>query len=246
MDNIEKYRNIKKNEINSFIKEKEDVIRNNLERIKTIKKSSMNGTFITNSVNKLLNENIRLNEDINSNKLLYDDVVRGIIDEKLLNERVDNRVKQEKHKVDTKNIKDIKKQGEKDVVDRIKIQNKKKDETYASKYMLDKYYNIYQKNIATIPDFVKKKLREMTEDSGYIWREIWLTGEKKCRDPLYHLNDKHIYTFYEPVCKGKTIIHRYNKYHHVKYLNTINSQPIETIARKQIKNDNSLSQYIKK
>ncbi len=246
MDNIEKYRNIKKNEILSFIKEKEDVIKNNIERIKTLKKSSMNTTFVVNSVNKLTDENNRLTEDINTNKSLYSEVGKGILDDKLINERVNNRTKQEKHQVDSKNIKDIKKQGEKDVVDRIKIQNKKKDTTYASKYILEKYYSIYQKNISTIPDFIKKKLKEMTEDSGYIWREIWLNGEKKCKDEFFYQNDKHIYTFYEPVHKGKTIIHRYNKYHHVKYLNTINSQPIETITRKQRSNNNSLEQFIKK
>lgn len=51
-----------------------------------------------------------------------------------------------------------------------------------SRYMkreIAKHWNIYEKSLATMPDYIKNNLKEMPNNKGYIWKGIYCFGELK-------------------------------------------------------------------
>jgi chloramphenicol O-acetyltransferase len=60
----------------------------------------------------------------------------------------------------------------------------------------------YFKDVATIPDNLLEKLKNMPNNKGYIWRNIWCFGEK----PVSHINE---YTLYEKQ-NQKYLVHVYD------------------------------------
>lgn len=44
---------------------------------------------------------------------------------------------------------------------------------------IQREYRRYLKTISSLPDYLKKKLRKMPNNKGFIWRDVWFWGDKK-------------------------------------------------------------------
>mgnify|MGYP001589156443 CR=1 FL=1 len=49
---------------------------------------------------------------------------------------------------------------------------------------------LYEKYSDTIPDYIIKKLKSMPNNKGYIWKNMWVLGEKPKEDDTYTLYEK--------------------------------------------------------
>jgi hypothetical protein len=109
-----------------------------------------------------------------------------------------------------------------------KIESKKKVESKHSYSNYDErnykrdceyYYNQYMRAVDTLPDYMRRNLREMPGNKGYVWKNCWFFGEKrrekgpvimfeKCRDGLLRIHESfnNYYRVYEKEKDGKRML----------------------------------------
>lgn len=71
-------------------------------------------------------------------------------------------------------------------------------------------YRRYMRNCDKIPDYMKRNLSNMPNNKGYIWRGIWLFGDKPA-DP------RHSTVMFERKSRDILIIHEIDSYEHKIY-----------------------------
>lgn len=139
------------------------------------------------------------------------------------NEKNDeNNTKMHKKQLETE--KKNKEKEEKKVKDKVQIKKsydlfKDKNMEYAVAREEQKYY----KNLKTVPDFMREKLKNMPSNKGYIWRDIWCMGAQK--------SQSNVITMFEKQKQGKLrIIEIDDKYRSV-YEKIGNNSPKVLIER---------------
>ena len=70
---------------------------------------------------------------------------------------------------------------------------------------IDRGFLYFQRTCNSVPDYIKRNLKEMPNNKGYIWKGIWCLGE------LPEENNKFI-TLFEKQRGGLLIIHEISKY----------------------------------
>jgi hypothetical protein len=65
-------------------------------------------------------------------------------------------------------------------------------------------WNNYTFSQQSLPDYMRKNLKEMTQNKGYIWKGCWFMGE-------IDSNEDNMITMFEKPNKDSLFIHEYNK-----------------------------------
>ena len=174
-------RTTEKNRIRDEIRRIESYIENDKNAIDRLRHQTTNIEFTKNSIDKLKNKNkIREESLIILNQRLKD-VDSGLIDTEL-----DNEYKQNKKEIQRKNEITKEKKAHEFEIKKEKIKQSKKfyESTRSSDQKdrqlnreMDRTYKYYLRTCDTIPDYMLKKLKEMPNNKGYIWRGIYCYGD---------------------------------------------------------------------
>lgn len=174
-------RTTEKNRIRDEIRRTESYIENDKNAIDRLRHQTTNLEYTKNYISKLKQKNVeRENNLVDLNQRLKD-VDSGLIDNEL-----DNEYKQNKEEIKRKNqITKVKKEHEFEVKKEKILQSKKFYESTRSSDIkgrqlareIDRTYKYYLRTCNTIPDYMLKKLKEMPNNKGYIWRGIQCYGE---------------------------------------------------------------------
>jgi hypothetical protein len=163
-----------KNFINTRIKELKSFIKRNEETIERLK-----GGNITSFEIKQIEKNTNINEEFLReiellNKKIID-ISNGIYDSQFKKDMDDSAQKVKKNaQNDLKNkaTKDEKKKNENVFIQKSFAINSKKDSFNIQKET-DKYFSMCE----SIPEYITKKLLNMPENKGYIWKGMWCFGK---------------------------------------------------------------------
>lgn len=67
----------------------------------------------------------------------------------------------------------------------------------------EKTYNHYNDLCSKIPDVLREKIKNTSNNKGYIWRGLYLYGEK----PVQKESDYEVTTMFEKIERDTTLIH---------------------------------------
>lgn len=174
-------RTAEKNKIRDEIRRTESYIENDKKSIERLRQQTINIEYAKNSIEKLKNKNIDRQEGLLTLQQRLKDVDTGIIDNEL-----NDVYKHNKEEIRRKNqITREKKEHELEIKKGKIIQSKKfyestRSSDQKSKQLvreIDRTYKYYLRSSSTIPDYMLKKLKEMPNNKGYIWRGIQCYGE---------------------------------------------------------------------
>lgn len=244
MDILEK-RKRKKNILLNDIKNIEKSIANTEEKIKRIQSSCFDSDYIEKETNELKDflelKNLDLIEK--NEKLLL--ISSGELDLEIEDEYTQTKQKIEE---DDKKTKDKKHKKSEESLKNKKISKQYSDNIFNDRQIHKqnerdiKYsYRYFRKIVDSIPDYMKKKLSEMPNNKGYIWRGIFLYGELE--DDNSNTN-----VLFEKVKGNILYIHEYHRNEYIKYEKVGNNKK-RLLFRKPKLNKNkdaSLFDYIKK
>jgi len=178
---MEEKRRIRKNEIKNEIKDCESVITRSNETIGRIRVSNMGVTYVKNQISILkekIEDKTKLVEELNKK---IDDINNGLLDSDIQKEYDDNRkkskfihLKNEKKKEEKKKDNDEKKKMTKEFWAKVKSDskdryNKRRDMRYQYKY--------FTSVSNTVPHYLRKNLKNMPNNKGYIWRGVYCYGD---------------------------------------------------------------------
>lgn len=160
---LEFYRKKYITEFNNQIKSKESQIKRNESAIKNMR----DNTSFNERKNKLTLDNINLLNDIED---LHDNIIsynRGEHDDDISDE------------IKNTNIRKEKKQPEKKKKHKFIYKKPKFDSDYVySGYKISEQFREFKRDADSFPDYMRKKLKNMSSNEGYIWRGIYFYGEK--------------------------------------------------------------------
>lgn len=171
-------------------------IENELRSLETYKKrtvdtihryesSGVKSDDIKKQIDLLTNKISDYDVKIEEKKKMVEEIRSGLRDNEIKstinkNSKVANRKHQDhvKRRKDEQDELDIAKEKADKYFQRGKGRSKKRRP--ASTREIDNEYKRYLRNCAKIPDYMKRNLADMPNNKGYIWKNIWLMGE---RDP---------------------------------------------------------------
>lgn len=174
-------RTTEKNRIRDQIRSTESYIENDKNAIERLRHQTTNIEYTKKFIDKLKHKNIERSEILLNLNQRLKDVDSGLIDKELENE-----YKQNKEEICRKNqITKEKKEHEFEIKKERIIQSKKfyestRSSDYKGKQLtreMDRTYKYYLRTCGTIPDYMMKKLKDMPNNKGYIWRGIQCYGE---------------------------------------------------------------------
>lgn len=171
----------KRNEINFKIRENEKIIAKNLHTINRIREKD--DTYYKNMCEKLKLQNEEREEEIQNFKQIIGKIDTGEYDKEIKEEKIKNQriIKQKNQEVlDRKSkIKDIEDKNNEEW----KQKNQKERDYFRkeryNKRNLGKEYQKFLKNVNRCPDFINKKLKNMPNNKGYVWNNIYYFGQQK-------------------------------------------------------------------
>lgn len=171
----------KRNEINFKIRENEKIIAKNLHTINRIREKD--DTYYKNMCEKLKLQNEEREEEIQNFKQIIGKIDTGEYDKEIKEEKIENQriIKQKNQEVlDRKSkIKDMEDKNNEEW----KQKNQKERDYFRkeryNKRNLGKEYQKFLKNVNRCPDFIKKKLKNMPNNKGYVWNNIYYFGQQK-------------------------------------------------------------------
>lgn len=218
---VKQLRLSEKNSINSRLIELRSFLKNKKRTIMRFTQNNINLTKIP----QLKKEIEELENDIKNLEERFASVNIGNLDTELLENA-------------KKNIKEVQeknalKKKKKEIIEKDKEDRKKKSMEYYNKTMKikreqryeDKNKNYYQKHffkvVDSIPEYLIKKLNNMPNNKGYIFRDVYLYGKLPCdntntttlfetKNKVKYIHEwnrnKQMYTLYENVYRGKNIV----------------------------------------
>ena len=118
---------------------------------------------------------------------------------------------------------------------------------YAKKKEMERSYRYYIKTVSSIPDFIKRKLAQMPNNKGYIWRGMYCFGDLRAeRDgPLvmfekrgdtlviHEWSDTHYRVFTKVGQNRKTLVHSASR--NLKTIDSGGLMDYVTIGKKSAK-----------
>lgn len=173
---IRSLRITEKNKINNWIKENQGFINTNK---RTINRFKTQDSIDTSRIDKLLDKNEELLNKVKELQKRYEDVDKGLLDDEL-QESV-NKVNNEIRRKNEEKL--IKKNIVKEQLDKQKVISKKYYQSQITSGNNERNMNnsekYFNKVCDNLPDYLLKKLKNMPENKGYIFRGIYFYGYKK-------------------------------------------------------------------
>ena len=163
-----------KNFINTRIKELKSFIKRNEDTIERLKGGNITA-FEIKQIEKNINTNKVFLKEIEVLELKIIDISNGVYDsqfKKDIKDASENNKKNTQNNLKNKAIKDEKKKNENIFVKKSFSINSKK-ESFNIQKETDKYFGMCD----SIPEYITKKLLNMPENKGYIWKSMWCFGK---------------------------------------------------------------------
>lgn len=181
---MESLRIRQKNIVTNRIKELRSFIKRNEDTIDRLRGGNIT-SFEINQIEKNVNSNKEFLNEIELLNIKIIDIANGLYDSELKKEMSDAAQNLKKN-----NEQDSKKQldkNEKKKTDDRFIQkgfaiNSRKNDLFNIEKETDKYFKLCD----SIPDYIMKKLLDMPENKGYIWKGMWCFGKLRA-NPNEHL-----------------------------------------------------------
>jgi len=166
------------------VRESIRIIKKNIEHsTDTIKrfKSQSASDFIVNQIEKLENSIISDKNNIIVLEKRLNDLDAGILDSEIISQNKENK--------NTALLKEKTKKKKKDDENKITLENSKKSKDIESKnreyergiknkeYDMNRAYRYYEKSVESIPEYMIDNLKNMPNNKGYIWKDIYCYGE---------------------------------------------------------------------
>jgi hypothetical protein len=175
---IKKLRLSKKNEIYNNIKSAEKTILLNKNSINSLSKNMTE--FNSNKIKSIKQKNVELSSKID---LLNEDINklnRGDFDEELSNEIKKNLEESKNKELSSQKKKKILQDDKDEMKSQLQkhydVENKINRSSRWLEKDMQKAYDIFCKNNASIPDYILNNLEKMPSNKGYIWKNIWCFG----------------------------------------------------------------------
>ena len=182
MNNIEKQRKYHINKLQDEIRSLKTYKRQGEETIDRFKDSEHRNTEFVKNKMKNIEDSIN-----NWNISIYDkeeeilNIRRGEMDAKLINdmkERVEKQKTLKQSHMNKKKNKEEKKKKDKKVI--TEYAQSMRDMNRKQRYLgndINRAYHRYMKISSMFPDYLRKNLKNMPNNKGYIWRDMWFMGE---------------------------------------------------------------------
>lgn len=182
MSTIENKRRYYSNQIELEVKQLEVYKKRSISTIERLKNMERNEAII-NKIKSLQQSIENYTDDIYQKTLEINDIRSGKKDselEKQSKQSQQEHLKQRKEFHKKKKEKQDEKQEKKEKFDRRskKIYKGYREERYLAR-SVEKEYDRYVKKCNSIPDYLLRKLKNMPNNKGYIFRGMWLLGEKQ-------------------------------------------------------------------
>jgi tRNA U34 5-carboxymethylaminomethyl modifying GTPase MnmE/TrmE len=158
-------------------------------------------------------------EKMNQLQTILNEIDMGVYEEKLKTELENNRKMIEtKSKSTQKKKQDKLNQQIMQSVQKPTKNNQESNPNYVRHINMDREEHFYLKDCRSLPNHLQQKLKNMTNDTGFIWKDIWCLGElpsknrdhypltlheKKDSKMLVHIYDRHKYSLYEKDANGR-------------------------------------------
>lgn len=222
---MENFRISTRNNINSEIKQTENIIKRNNDTIERLRNTQSNFDFNKKQIEKLSLSQVDYENNLVFLKQKYIDIGLGLYDKDFLNNKIESQSKLEKS--NEKQTKKNEEKVQKKIQDKEILDNEYKLRRFngPSESHLKKETDRFFKLVDTIPNFILDNLKNMPSNKGYIWRGVNCYGElpvdgkntimfEKCKNGIMkiheYINDK-IY-IYEKSGKGpKKLIETINR-----------------------------------
>jgi len=222
---MENFRISTRNNINSEIKQTENIIKRNKDTIDRLRNSQTNFEFNKKQIEKLSLSQTDYESKLEILKKKYIDVGLGLYDKEFVNNRLEGQSKLKK--ANEKQTKKNEESEQKKIQDKEILDNEYQLRRYdgPSENHLKKETDRFFKLVDSIPNFILDNLKNMPANKGYIWRGVNCYGElpvdgkntimfEKCKNGIMkiyeYINDK-IYV-YEKSGKGpKKLIETINR-----------------------------------
>jgi G:T-mismatch repair DNA endonuclease (very short patch repair protein) len=212
------------------VRESIRIIKKNIEHSNdTIKRFKSQGAseFIVTQIEKLENSIVSDRNNILVLEKRLSDLEAGILDSEIISQNKENKK--------TAVLKETTNKKKKDDENKIALEKSKKSKEIDSKnreyergvknkeYDMNRAYRYYEKSVESIPDYMLDNLKNMPNNKGYIWKDIYCYGElpseqnqpitlfEKQRDLLIiHEWSNRYYTIYHKLGKTgrKSIVNR--------------------------------------
>ena len=201
---METKRLIEINKGRNEIRNLEKYIQTDLDTINRFRGENSNDPFYKNQIDKLREKNIQRNDRISELKTRMSDIHSGHLDSEINTEYNDAH----KEVIRKTNEKLHKKQQENEDQKILNVksvsfykENKDSDrKERATQREIDRTYKYYNKICDSIPDYLLRKLENMPNNKGYIWRGMFCYGElpaEKNRPVVLFETHKGIMTIHE-------------------------------------------------
>ena len=242
---METIRISEKNKITVIIRQIEKQIQTDQKNITYRKKNlRADDDFNLKQIQNYENKNIERKNEMEKMKQRISDIEKGKLDKDFENEQKENEnnaSKKQKLKIQKKRMIIEKKQKNKEKLHNYYDREKKFNRSVrATEREMKRGYYYYHKCVDSVPDYLKKKLKNMPNNKGYIWRGVHCYGEKK------H-NQKDPRQMYEKK-KNKYITHERHKGYY-KIWHKEDNKKKKMIHKEKIKKrdtSNSLLDYVLK
>lgn len=242
---MEVKRQLKKNEIKITINEYNNIIAKNTETINRLRTSNASPEYIQNQREKLKLSIDEKNAKINILTEELKEIDSGSLDAKILEEYKKDQEEVNKKTTETKRINDEKKdRKKKEKSESDFFWKSERDENYRCKQKeRDAKYGLKQfhRAIDTMPPYMEKNLKEMPQNKGYVWRDVYFYGQlpRETGQPTI---------VFEKRGKNLLIIHEYTETYRKTYEK--HGQDKRILVHNEIKkqriNHNSLDNYMPK
>lgn len=206
---MDKLRIFEKNKVNAEVKTLESLLKRSNETIERFKQQDQSH-FTNTQIDKLTQKKNEYEDEIKELQVRLVDLASGKLDDLLSSNNANDLKKiQKKEEITIRKKKD--KDDEKKVDSQIlkKYHEKQSNRYEFSEAFWAKEEKRYYKNCDSLPAWMRDKLKDMTSNKGYIWRDLWFFGDKQV--PF----TKNC-TMFESL-KGLTVIHEIDSEYHRIY-----------------------------
>lgn len=168
------------NELYNKKKSLELALRRGEDAIHNLKHSTMDADFRARRVAKLMEKNEQVIKDIEKivGQLEDDAWIDATVKAKVGANTEDHRLKRAEKMLEKKRRVEHKEQQQKDVK---QYMNKLKQESRSKRWQqrdINFHHNLFLKACETLPGYMKRNLKNMPNNKGYIWRNVQFFGDK--------------------------------------------------------------------
>lgn len=241
---MEQRRINKKNQLNNELNNLRSSINRDEKTILNLRNSDFDISFINNKISKLKNNIVDKRKTIINLENEIEDINVGKCDDKINEEyiRSNKEVNIKKKEAELKRqLKQEQIKRDKEKMSRERDKNRERGEVRRKNYRDFKYFErLFFKKNSSLPNYMLKKLSNMPNNKGYIWKGIYCYGDLPSED-----NDEVV--MFERTNKETLLIHKYTKTEYILYKKEGNNRKkfVKKTNRKIFNSDKySLGGYI--